>query len=84
MRQPTQEQIKTPSRSGNRRAKPFENALVELRSGPSETDYAAAYARLLCECVIESKLEWDPALEEMYASTQTNPTKYRMTTSPVE
>ena len=65
LRNPIQEQTKTPSRSGNRRAKPFENALVELGSGLSETDYAAAYARLLCECIIESKLEWDPALEEM-------------------
>jgi len=62
---PTHEHTKVPSRSGNRRAKPFENALVELGSGLSETDYAAAYARLLCECIIESKLEWDPALEEM-------------------
>jgi hypothetical protein len=63
LRNPIREQTKTPSRSGNRRAKPFENALVELGSGLSETDYAAA--RLLCECIIESKLEWDPALEEM-------------------
>ena len=65
VRHPIQEQAKTLSRSDNRRAKPFENALVELGSGLSETDYAAAYARLLCECIIESKLEWDPALEEM-------------------
>jgi hypothetical protein len=63
MQHHTQEQTKTLSGPGNRRAKPFENALVELGSGPSETDYAAA--RLLCECIIESKLEWDPALEEM-------------------
>jgi hypothetical protein len=63
---PTQEHTKTLSRSdNNRRAKLFENALVELGSGLSKTDYAAAYARLLCECIIESKLEWDPALEEM-------------------
>jgi len=64
-RDSTQEQTKTPSRSGNRRAKRFENALVELGSGLSETDYAAVYGRLLCARTIESKPEWDPALEQM-------------------
>jgi hypothetical protein len=44
----------------------FEKALVEMECGPSETDYVLDYARLLCECIIEAKVEWDSALAEMY------------------
>lgn len=43
----------------------FEKAIVEVGVGASETDYVLDYARLICECIVESKLRWEVALEEL-------------------